>query len=119
MLSLSEKYLNDIAPVNIIENIKRSKLTMNEHLNIYLMALSAIPQLRAEIDIKTAQLNVIEKDDSSADTYAQLHGFKLVAESADNRRNLIKQFTADIEKLNKQIDGMYKIMDNYYDVVSL
>lgn len=92
---------------------------MNEHLNIYLMALSAIPQLRAEIDIKTAQLNAIEKDDSSADTYAQLHGFKLVAEAADDRKKQIYQCIADIEKLNKQIDGMYKIMDNYYDVISL
>lgn len=92
---------------------------MNDTLNIYLMALSAIPQLRAEIDIKTAQLNVIEKDNSSVDTYAKLHGLKPVAESAGDRQKLIDQYTADIEKLNEQIDGMYKIMDKYYGRISL
>lgn len=92
---------------------------MNEHLNIYLMALSAIPQLRAEIDIKTSQLNAIEKDNWTVDTYAQLHDLKPVAASADHRQKLIDQYTADIQKLNEQIDGMYKIMDNYYEVISL
>lgn len=92
---------------------------MNQHLNIYLMALSAIPQLRAEINIKTAQLNAIEKDNWTVDTYAQLHDLKPVAESTDDRQKLIEQYTADIKKLNEQIDGMYKIMDRYYDRIPM
>lgn len=92
---------------------------MNDSLNIYLMALSAIPQLRAEIDIKIAQLNVVEKDNSSVDTYAQLHDLKPVVESADDKKKRIYQYIADIEKLEEQIDGMYKIMDRYYDRIPM